>query len=146
MPFNSVFVAYVGFILMMAVVSSVVVEREMCLAQALAIHAVMKQEKCPDNLLNVDTVSERCSVLCKGLFITKTILIHERHCVGFNITFNLDYKKSTKFRDFPCGISRCFLEVIDFECFNEPLRNRDQGSGTGCTGNLNFELTKLLSC
>lgn len=29
--------------------------REMCLAQALAIHAVMKQEKCPDNLLNVDT-------------------------------------------------------------------------------------------
>ena len=47
-------------------------------------------------------------------------------------------------KGFPCNISRCILEIIEFECFNETLRNGDQGNGTGCEGNLNFELIQLV--
>ncbi|XP_078341353.1 uncharacterized protein LOC111105875 [Crassostrea virginica] len=135
MPLNNGFAAYVGFIytLMVAGHSAKVFESEMCLEQALTIHAVMKQEECPDILLNADTVSKRCSVLCTGRYTTNNKLYDENHCVGFNITFNLNTNYPTKLKDISCGISRCILEVIDFECYNETLRNRYQWRGTECT-------------
>nr|XP_022301106.1 uncharacterized protein LOC111109317 [Crassostrea virginica] len=137
MPFNSGLVVYVGFIytLLMAVVSSNVSKGEMCLEQALTIHAVLKQDKeCPYNLLGAVTASKQCSVLCKGRFTSNNKLYDERHCVGFNIRFNLDNEYSTQLIGFPCNISRCILETIKFECFNENLRNGDQGNSTGCEG------------
>ncbi|XP_078309949.1 uncharacterized protein LOC111105983 [Crassostrea virginica] len=142
MPFNSGFVAYVGFLytLMMTVVSSAGFESEMCLEQALTILAVLKRDKeCP-NLPNADTASKRCSVLCKGRYTTNNELYDEKHCVEFNIRFNLDNEYSTQLKGFPCSIPRCILETINFKCFKETLRNGDQGNGTGCEGNLNFEL------
>ena len=96
------------------------------------------------SIIEFFAVSKRCSVLCTGRYTTKNELYNETHCVGFNIIFNLNNRYSTKLRDFPCGISRCILEVIDFECFNESLRNRDQGRDTECTGNLDCELFQLL--
>ena len=79
--------------------------------------------------------SKRCSVLCNGVFTSKNKLYDETHCVGISIRFNLNNDLSTKFRDFPCNISKCILEVIDFDCFNETLIIQDQGNGTGCEGN-----------
>ena len=96
--------------------------------------------------ISIFTAYKRCSVLCKGTYTTKNERYDDNktHCVGFSIRFNLDNKYPTKLRDFPCGISRCILEVIDFECFNESLRNRDQGRDTECTGNSDCELFQLL--
>ncbi|XP_078309455.1 uncharacterized protein LOC144617881 [Crassostrea virginica] len=116
---------------MVTVHSATFFESEMCLEQALTIHAVMKQEECPYNLLNA-AVSKRCSVLCTGRYTTENELYNETHCIGFNIKFNLNNKYSTKLKDFPCGISKCSVEIIDFECFNKSLIIRDQGRGTGC--------------
>ena len=90
------------------------------------------------------SVSKRCSVLCTGRYTTNNKLYDENHCVGFNITFNLNTNYPTKLKDISCGISRCILEVIDFECYNETLRNRYQWRGTECTGNSDFELFQLL--
>ena len=90
------------------------------------------------------SVSKRCSVLCTGRYTTKNEIYDVEHCVGFNITFNLNTNYPTKLQDVPCGISGCILEVIDFECFNESLRNRNQGRDTECTGNSDFELFQLL--
>ena len=81
---------------------------------------------------------------CNGRFTINNKLYNKVHCVGFEISFNLDNEYSTQLRDVPCGISRCILDTIEFECFNETLRNRDQGNGTGCEGNLNFELIQKL--
>ena len=97
--------------------------------------------------ISIFSAYKRCSVLCKGTYTTKNERYDDNktHCVGFSIRFNLDNKYPTKLRDFPCGISRCILEVIDFECVNETLINRNHGRGTAkCTGNLNFELIQLL--
>lgn len=88
--------------------------------------------------------SKRCSVLCNGMFTSKNKLYDLRHCVAFNIRFSLDNEYSTQLRGFPCNISKCLLETIYFECFNETSRNGNQGNGTGCEGNLNFELIQLL--
>ena len=89
-------------------------------------------------------VSKRCSVLCTGRYTTENELYNETHCIGFNIKFNLNNKYSTKWKDFPCGISKCIVEIIDFECFNKSLIIRDQGRGTGCAGNIYFEFIQLL--
>ena len=85
------------------------------------------------------SVSKRCSVLCTGRYTTKNELYNKKHCVGFNITFNWNTNYPTKLQDVPCGISGRILEVIDFECFDESLRNRNQGRDTECTGNSDFE-------
>ncbi|XP_078340452.1 uncharacterized protein LOC111105946 isoform X2 [Crassostrea virginica] len=118
MPFNSGFAAYVGFMytLMMAVVSSTAYKSEMCLDQALTIHAMLKQDRCPHHLLNAVSGSEGCSIVCEGHFTSKNKLYDENHCVAFNINFHLNDNLTSKMRDFPCNISKCILEVIDFNC------------------------------
>ena len=88
--------------------------------------------------------SKRCSVLCNGVFTSKNKLYDETHCVAINIRFNLNNDLSTELRGFPCNISKCLLEVIDFDCFNETLIIQDQGNGTGCEGNFYFELIQVL--
>ena len=88
--------------------------------------------------------SKRCSVLCNGVSITKNELYDETHCVAFNIRFNLNNDLSTELRAFPCKLSNCILEIIDFDCFNETLIIQDQGNGTGCEGNFYFELIQVL--
>ena len=89
------------------------------------------------------SVSKRCSVLCTGRYTTKNEIYDEEHCVGFSITFNLNTNYPTKLKDVSCGISRCILKVIDFECFYESLIIRDQRRGTGCAGNIYFEFIQL---
>lgn len=88
--------------------------------------------------------SKRCSVLCNGVFTSKNELYDETHCVAIFIRFNLNNDLSTELRGFPCNISKCLLEVIDFDCFNETLIIQDQGNGTGCEGNFYFELIQGL--
>nr|XP_022296171.1 uncharacterized protein LOC111105953 [Crassostrea virginica] len=105
-----------SYSLITAVVTLDVFTREMCLDQALTIHAMLKQEQCPYHQLNTFSGSEGCSVVCEGNFTSKNILYDETHCVGFNINFHLNDNISTKLRDFPCDIAKCILEVIDFEC------------------------------
>ena len=78
------------------------------------------------------------------MFTSKNELYDETHCVAINIRFNLNNDLSTELRDIPCNISKCLLEVIDFDCFNETLINKDQGNGTGCEGNFYFELIQVL--
>ena len=88
--------------------------------------------------------SKRCSVLCNGVFTSKNELYDETHCVAIFIRFNLNNDLSTELRGFPCNISKCLLEVIDFDCFNETLIIQDQGNGTGCEGIFYFELIQVL--
>ena len=89
--------------------------------------------------------TEGCSVVCEGNITLNNKRYDELHCVGFNIEFHLSVNLSTEIRDFPCYISNCILEVIDFECsflrnvsytdFNETLNLGDKTvEEEKCTG------------
>ncbi|XP_022296637.2 uncharacterized protein LOC111106305 isoform X1 [Crassostrea virginica] len=99
-----------------AVLSSNVSTSEMCLDQALTIHAMMKQKQCPYDLLNAVSGYEGCSAVYKGHVRSKNELHDEPHCVGLNINFHLNDNLSTNIIYFLCNITNCILEVIDFEC------------------------------
>ncbi|XP_052679790.1 uncharacterized protein LOC128160496 [Crassostrea angulata] len=88
-------------------------ESEICLEQALTIHAHLKENICPYELLEAKKGTIDCSVWCKGKYTTNPEYVA---CVNYNISFHINKTLTTKLKDVACSIKSCIVKVIDFDC------------------------------
>lgn len=86
----------------------------------------------------------RCSVLCKGSYITNAV-DPARVWVGYDNSFNFIKSLTTKLKYFHCELPGCLLEVVDFVCtfngeyYDIPLNmtsNNENRGNISCLGNL----------
>lgn len=121
---------------------------EMCLDQALTIHMSLIKKMCPYKYLESETEPIRCQVLCRGTSSTKAT-DPSSNCVAYNISFYLNETLLSKLLDFRCGIPRCILELIAFECTlsgknvgvysYETSSKKDEPKDTNCENDLSHD-------
>ncbi|XP_065937517.1 uncharacterized protein [Magallana gigas] len=88
-------------------------ESEMCMEQALTIHALLKEKMCPYKLLESKQRTIESSVWCKGKYTTNPEYVA---CVDYNMNFHINKTLTTKLNDVVCSVEDCILKVIEFDC------------------------------
>lgn len=80
-----------------------------------------------------------CTVRCKAKYTNNNKFYGARHCVGYNMSFHINGSLTSKFKAFPCYITNCILELIEFECTfteeNSELENLDKTEANKASGN-----------
>lgn len=80
-----------------------------------------------------------CTVRCKAKYTNNNKYYGVKHCVGYNMSFHINGNLTSKFKDFPCDITNCILELIEFECTfteeNSELENLDRTEANKAPGN-----------
>lgn len=92
-----------------------------------------------------------CTVRCKAKYTNNNAFDSVNHCVTYTMSFHINGNLTSKFKAFPCNITNCILEVIEFECMfieeNSEFENLDKIEVNKAPGNktdnINHKITTV---